>query len=199
MKKVVLLDADGVVFKKSPEYFSERFCREYGAPREEVETFFKNEFKLCTRGKADLKEELAKRLPAWGWPKSVEEYLEWWFSNDTELDEEVLAVTKELQKQGTECYLASDQEVYRSEYIVQKLLGRLNGAWFACDLGYTKSQPEFFKEIIKRWERRYTPQEMWFWDDMQHNVDSARSVGINAFLFTSVEDLKQVLQLGRGF
>ena len=59
MTKVVLLDADGVVIKKGDGYFSDRFVAEYGAPAEEVRAFFKNEFRLCQVGKADLKEELA--------------------------------------------------------------------------------------------------------------------------------------------
>lgn len=192
MPKVVLLDADGVVIKKGEGYFSDKFVREYGAPADEVRAFFKNEFLQCQVGKADLKEELGKRLPAWGWPKSVDSYLHYWFTSDVVLDEEVLAVAKELQKKGIECYLATDQEVYRSEYVAQMLLGKLCGAWFSCDLGVCKDNPEFFKQIIARWEGRYRPEEVLYFDDDQKNVDSARSVGIDARLFSSVEYLKRL-------
>ena len=195
MKKVILLDADGVVLKKGPEYFSERFCREYGGPVDEVRAFFKNEFRQCQVGKADLIQELDKRLPGWGWDKSTQEYLRYWFANDVVLDKEVLKVAKEIQGKGIECYLTTDQEIYRSEYLAVQLFGKLNGAWFSCDLGVPKSDPEFFKEIIRRWEGRYKPEEIWYWDDEQSNVDAARAAGINAYLYTSLDDLKRGVEL----
>jgi FMN phosphatase YigB (HAD superfamily) len=194
MPKVVLLDGDGVVLKKGKEYFSERFVREYGAPSQELINFFKKEFRLCQQGKADLKEELTKRLPAWGWQKSTEEYLEYWFNNDVILDEEVLTVAQELQERGIDCYLTTDQEQYRKEYVLKKLQGKLKGAWFSCDLGFQKSQPEFFQEVMRRWETRYLPHEIAYWDDEQRNIDTARLVGIHARLFTSVDDLKSNLK-----
>ncbi len=55
--KILLLDADGVTLKKQG-YFSDRLSREQNVPVEEIMPFYKNEFRLCQQGKADVKEEL---------------------------------------------------------------------------------------------------------------------------------------------
>lgn len=189
MPKVVLIDADGVVVKKTSEYFSERFAREYGAPNAELQEFFKNEFRQCQRGKLDIKEILTPRLPTWGWDRGVDEFLTYWFTTDVVVDEEVMAVVKEWRAKGVECYLATDQEQHRKDYIVNLLDGQFDGFWFSCDLGFSKSQPEFFKEILRRWDMRYKPQEIMFLDDDQENIDAAQSVGIDARLYTSTVSL----------
>ena len=64
--RAVLLDADGVAIKPHP-YFSQRLEDDFGISAEKILIFFRGEFKNCTLGKADLKDEIsAKYLPAWG-------------------------------------------------------------------------------------------------------------------------------------
>lgn len=189
LPKIILLDADGVVLKKHAEYFSEKFAREHDAPSDELKEFFKGPYKLCQTGKADLKEELKDRLSTWGWDKPVEEFLEFWFSEDVVLDQEVLALAQDLHAKGIQCYLATDQEKYRKAYIQQLLDGQLDGYFISCDLGFTKSQPEFFQAVLQKLGA--TPADVAYFDDDQQNVDTARSVGIDAHFFISIEDLKK--------
>ncbi|HVY72807.1 MAG TPA: HAD-IA family hydrolase [Candidatus Paceibacterota bacterium] len=188
MPKVVLLDADGVVLKKTDGYFSDRFAEEYGAPKEDVLEFFRGPFKLCQTGKADLKEELKDRLPAWGWSKSVEEFLEYWFE-EARLDDDVVAVAQTFREKGVKCYLATDQEKYRKEYIWKKLEGKLDGSFISSDIGFTKSQPEFFAAVLQ--QLGVESSDVTYFDDDQHNVDTAKSLGIDAHFYTSIGDLKK--------
>jgi len=189
MPKVILFDADGVVLKKGTEYFSERFAREYGAPNDELRAFFKNEFRLCQTSKADLKEELSKRLPGWGWQKSVEDFLDYWFVSDVVLDEAVLREVEKYRAQGVECYLTTDQEKYRAQYLLNKLEGKFDGFWFSCDLGFQKSEPEFFVEVLRKLDGRFEPSEIRYFDDDQKNVDTAKSLGIDAHFYRDTNDL----------
>lgn len=189
MPKVLLLDADGVVLKKR-EYFSERFAREQGILVEEMQEFFKNEFKLCQTGKADLKEALKEKLAGWGWEKSVDEFLEYWFTNDVELDEEVLLLVQDLRARGVMCFLSTDQEKYRKAYIQQLLDGQLDGYFISCDVGFTKSTPEFFQQILET--LNVPASEVSYLDDDQKNVDAAKSLGINAKFYSNIEDLKSI-------
>lgn len=188
MQKILLLDADGVVLKKR-EYFSERFAREQGIPVEEMQGFFKTEFKLCQTGKADLKEVLKDKLAGWGWEKSVDEFLEYWFT-DVELDEEVLAVVQDLRARGIQCFLSTDQEKYRKTYLQQLLDGQLDGYFISCDLGFTKSTPEFFQQVLEK--LNLPASEFSYLDDDQKNVDVAKSLGINAKFYSNIEDLKNI-------
>lgn len=58
--KAVLFDIDGVILEKNP--FSKRLSQKFNVPMEKISPFFQQEFKLCSVGRADLKEEVKKYL-----------------------------------------------------------------------------------------------------------------------------------------
>ncbi|KKR07315.1 MAG: hypothetical protein A3B13_02110 [Candidatus Liptonbacteria bacterium RIFCSPLOWO2_01_FULL_45_15] len=223
MTKAILFDADGVVLKKYKEYFvSQYFAREYKAPSDEINAFFAKDFRTCQRGKLDLKEELAKYLSRWNWPNGVDAFLEYWFTTDATIDAEVMNEVEKIRGNGFKCYLASDQEKYRAEYIV-KLLNyknyetdppsprlrdgsplfesspqvardraeenKFDRFFFSYELGYMKSEPEYFAGILKI--TGLQPEEFIYFDDDQKNIDVANSLGINAHFYTSIDDLKK--------
>ena len=191
MPKAFLFDADGVALKKQP-YFSKKIAEEYNVPYELMEPFYLNELKPCQVGKADIKEELAKYLPKWNWTKSVDEFLQYWFTTDVHPDEQVLALVGDQRARGIKCYLSSDQEKYRGEYIrtVAGLGAHFDGTFFSFEVGFSKSSPEYFKTVAEKIGLK--PEEIQFWDDDQGNVDVAKSVGIDAHFWTSIEDFKAV-------
>lgn len=191
MTKAILFDADGVVLKR-PGYFSEKFSKEYGVPLEIIVPFFKNEFRVCQLGQTDLKEILPPFLEAWGWKKSVEEFLNYWFSFDVQPDEKVLGVIKDLRDSGTKCYLASDQEKYRAEYLLEtaKFNQVFDGCYFSYELGVSKSDKTFFEKVLQ--DLGCIPSELIYFDDDQKNVDVAKALGIDARLYHSFEQLKQL-------
>ena len=117
MIKIFLFDADGVVIIPS-ERFSDRFSREFNVDYEEkIPPFFENDFEPCLTGRADLKEIIKPYLKRWGWKKSVDELLEYWFENENHIDERVIEVIKKLRAIGIKCYLATNQEKYRTQYL----------------------------------------------------------------------------------
>lgn len=185
--KVLLVDADGVVLKKNAEYFSEIFARNQGVPLEIVAPFYKNEFQLCQRGEADIKEELLKYLPSWKWEKTPTDFLNLWFTSDVSLDDEVVAHIQALRARGIKCYLVSNQEKYRAEYLKTKFEERsvFDGHFFSCDLGTHKSSSEYFKKVLE--SIACNPGEVRYLDNDQKNVDSAASLGIVAELYKGPE------------
>ena len=196
MTKAILFDADGVVLKKYKEYFvSQYFARKYNAPADEVNEFFKNAFRACQRGKLDLKEELAKHLPRWNWPNGVDAFLEYWFTSDATIDPEVMEEVEKIREKGFKCYLVSDQEKERANYLMEQLglKNEFARCFFSYQLGHMKSEPEYFKEIFKI--TGLEPEEFIYFDDDQKNVDVATSLGINAHLYTNIDDLKKVTNI----
>ncbi len=187
--KAILFDADGVVLKKTAEYFSVKFAREHGAPLAEVTEFFKTTFRRCQEGKLDLKEELGKLLPGWGWKGTTEEYLEYWFTTDAIIDPEVLKIVGEYRSRGVACYLATDQEKYRAEYLRKKLglESKFDGLFFSSELGYSKEQPEFFEAALKH--MGLAAAEILYIDDDAKNVEVAKGLGIDARFYKSIEDI----------
>lgn len=190
--KAILFDADGVVIKRQSEYFSVRFTREHGAPREELTAFFKSKFRECQIGKADLKAELEPLLSKWGWAEGADAYLRYWFSNDTETNPEVLKVVEDFRAKGVGCYLATDQEKYRARYIREELdlKNKFDGEFFSCDIGFSKSEPEFFAAVLEKLQ--FPAADVMYFDDDEENVKVAKSLGIDAYFYTGLKDFETV-------
>ena len=74
--------------------------------------------------------------------------------------------------------------------------GLFRDHFVTCEIGFKKSEPAFFEEIIRRLQVEMpslTPDEIVFFDDDQPKVDTALSVGINAHLYQSIDHVKEVL------
>lgn len=190
MLKAILFDADGVVLEKYKEYFSVKFAREYGAPLADITSFFNNEFGLCIRGKADVREILTAKLPGWNWDKGAEEFQKLWYAFDVHPDEKVLAEVKKFRQKGLKCYLVSDQEKYRAEFLENMLAGMLDGYFFSYQFGHTKHEPEFFKKLLAKMHVK--PEEVLYIDDDPKNIDVARSLGIDARVYKTIADMPRV-------
>lgn len=187
--KHVLFDADGVVIHRH-KYFSVRLSEDYGVDLELVTQFFKKEYGFCARGEADLKEELAKYLPAWGYPGTVDDLIEYWFSSEADIDEDALKVVASLRDLGISSHLASDNEHYRAEYLLNELelAKHFDQSFFSCDLKATKGEKEFFEKVLAVLEA--PPEEVFYWDDDPKNIAIAASVGIPGQVYKDIIDLK---------
>ena len=197
--KAILFDADGVVLKKRDKYFSQRLFEDYGLdiPPEKILKFFKNEYKLCVIGKADLKTEVEKYMKEWGWQGTVDELLEYWFSYENKLEERVLEVVRDLREKGIKCYLASDHSRFREDNLMKEvgMEKYFDGAFFSCDLGYTKAEEEYYEKIIE--DLNLEPAQIMFWDDEEGNVEIAKTMGIKAMFYKDfAEFVKEMQHLG---
>jgi HAD superfamily hydrolase (TIGR01509 family) len=190
--KAILLDVDGVVLFPRDKYFSQRLKEGgYDVDDEKVSQFFKNQYKKIVVGKADLKEELSKVIDDWGWSKTVDELLQYWFSYENKLNKEVIAFVQELRQKDVKCYLASDHSDYRKQDLLNNvgLSQYFDGAFFSSDIGFTKEDKEYYEQVLKQID--VAPDEILFVDDDSKNVEVAKSVLPNALTFTTVENLKE--------
>ena len=119
MIKVLIFDADGVLI--NGDIFSKRFSKEYNIDISKINTFFDGPFKDCIIGKADLKEVLAPYLKEWGWKDGVDNFLEYWFSSEHSIDQELIDYIQDRRSNGIKCVMATNQEKYRAEYMFNKI------------------------------------------------------------------------------
>lgn len=182
MLKVLLFDVDGVLVNGEP--FSQQLARDYGITLEMTTPFFKGPFFECLVGRADLKQEIADYLPQWGWQRSVDEFLAGWFSSETCIDEALLASIQRLRQQGLPCYLATNQERYRTAYILNEMgfVSKFEGIFSSAHIGYMKHEPAFFASVLAAFPG-VQAQEILFWDDSPGNVATARAAGMQAELY----------------
>ena len=198
MNKAILFDADGVLTLPE-EMFSVVYAKSHGLDPMPFEYFFKTEWQDFVLGKRDLKEHIRTNNDLWQWDGSPDKLLEYWFKTEDIQNEEMIELIKKVRQSGTPCYLATEQEKYRGDYMRNVMFKDLfDGYFVTAELGLKKSDPKFFTRIIELlngYGLGAQPSDVLFFDDSQSKVDVAKSVGINAHLFTGVQEFKEVLGL----
>lgn len=194
--EAVLFDADGVLTLPE-EVFTVLYSKSHGLDPEPFEQFFRESWPAIVTGKKDLKESIAEKPELWQWSGNVDDLLEYWFKTENVRNDELLTVIKGLKEQGLSCYLATDQERYRGDYMRRVMFKDLFEDYFiSSELGVTKTNPKFFELIIERLQLvnpELKASDIIFFDDSQSKVDTACSVGINGQLYKSVEQVKHFL------
>lgn len=193
MIKVMLFDVDGVIANGEP--FSQHLARDYGITREVTTPFFKGRFMECLVGRADLKQELTDQLPQWGWQGTIEELMSYWFRCEHSMNETLLASVARLRQQGIRCYLATNQERYRTIYILEQMgcANLFEGIFSSAHIGYLKHEPAFFEQALRQLDGVKT-NEILFWDDSPGNVATARAVGLQAELYQDFAHFEKQMQ-----
>ena len=188
MIKCIVFDFDGMVYL-TKEKFSERIARDFDIPPEEIKKFFQNEFANCQLGTADLKEELQKRLETWKWQGTVDELLEYWFS-DGDIDEEVLAFVAELRSRGLKCLICTNNEKYRLDYLRKKynLDEKFNGIVASYEVNARKPDERIYQQVMDI--SGLNPEESMICDDKEENLKILRDRGFASFQYRDFESFK---------
>lgn len=188
----ILFDLDGVVIKKH-SYFGHKFSEDFGIDLELINAFFKTDFQACLTGQADLKQTILPYLNTWGWKKSVDDLLEYWFGFESNLDQRLIETVRQLKARGIKCHLATNNEKYRTEYIKQRLglAKEFDEVFSSTDLGCTKSDPRFWSQIIQTLQ--LPASDITLWDDDAENVACAKQAGLSAFFYSNYTDFQQTL------
>jgi putative hydrolase of the HAD superfamily len=186
MIKTVLFDADGVLINGG--LFSVQLKRDFGLtiPND----FFENEFQPALIGKSDLKEILADKVKEWGWKKSVDDLLDYWFKAEHQIDQELIKIVKKLKAKGIMCVVVTNQEKYRAKYITEQMgFGELfDGVFASGNIGFKKPQEQFFQYVLDH--VKCNGDETIYFDDSPGYLDGAKSLGIHAYLYTGIKQLK---------
>ena len=190
--KHIFFDADGVVIKNK-YLFTQHLEQDYGIKMDKMLPFFTGVFRQCSVGKSDLKEELAKVIADWGWPGTVDELLAYWFSKGTQIDQEVVEYVKILREQGARCFMTTDQEKYRGQYLGRELgSGKIfERVFYSAEVGCSKKEQRFWEYVFG--EVNDAPESSLFIDDDKANVDSVAAFGLDTYLYTDLASLKQHL------
>ena len=119
----ILFDIDGVILRR-PYYFSEDLERR--GYRNVVLTLNKyfngHDHHHCCEGQSDTLTIITPYLKKFSWRGTAREYLRQQFDFERNfLDQELVLLIKKIKSFGIGCYLCSDQEKYRAEYILKEM------------------------------------------------------------------------------
>jgi len=117
---IVLFDIDGVLIKAFE--FGKWLKNNHLLTDEDLNEFFDGPFLKCSEGKADLIKELTPFLIKWGLHYSPEEFCQLWFKHDGLRIQSGHVLLNDCLKQGAKIGIASTQEKYRKQYIMENYL-----------------------------------------------------------------------------
>jgi len=193
--KCVLFDADGVLINS--EKFSVQYQKKFNVRADEITPFFKGEFNECIVGKADLIKLVKPWLKKWKWNGNAEEFLEFWFKAEHNIDEKIVKTIKKLRKAGIRCYLATNQEKYRIQYI-KKQMGfeeLFDNIFASGEIGHKKPDTQFYEFILNKLkkEQNINPKEIIFFDDSLRHVEEAKKLNIDAHVYKNFADFESII------
>ena len=193
--KAVMVDVDGVVIvHPEPQGWSGHLERDLGLSKTLLQSAFFEPYRQdIILGRADLRDRLTPVLAEIAPDLSADRLVRYWFEHDACLDQDLLAQLAPIRAGGLELHLATVQEHERARYIWDGLgLKRhFDGMHYAAELGWAKPAAQFFRAVTTR--SGFAPNEIFFIDDKQANVDAARREGWSAALWDGTRPLADLM------
>lgn len=115
------------------------------------------------------------------------------YKNHFEIFRDIMQMVKELKNNGYKVAALSDTNSIHSGY--NKKMGIYKVfpiKVLSHEVGMVKPNPEIYLYTLQK--LGVAPQEAFFTDDLQKNIDAANKLGIHGILFTSATKLRNKLQ-----
>jgi putative hydrolase of the HAD superfamily len=183
--KALMVDVDGVVVVRPADPARRSWAwnleTDLGLSLNQLQGhFFAVHWSDVVHGRADLHDRLALVLAEIAPGLSSQALADYWFEQDSILDQTLLDDLKALGTRGLELHLATVQEHHRARYLMENLgLGQVFQAiHYAADYGLSKPDPAFFRAVEAR--TGHEPESLLLIDDSLKNVESARVCGWQA-------------------
>lgn len=114
--------------------------------------------------------------------------------NSYQVNQNVVDTVKKVRSLGAKTCICTNNFPTRINALNQKFnfLADFNVVVLSYQIGAVKPDPKIFQTLITR--SGCLPSEIFYADDKQTNVDSALSLGINAFVYTGFEDFVNKLK-----
>jgi FMN phosphatase YigB (HAD superfamily) len=201
MITAIFVDLDGVIFQGA-ERFSVKYAKEHDIKLDEMTPFFVNQFKLCVKGEANLKDELSKVLTEWKWKGTVDELVNYWVNDNSIINEQLINELNNYVMQNIKIYVVTQQEKIRSDHL-QSLLGlklKYTKYFSSHMIHYGKTDSKFYISCLKQSESK--PNEVLFIDDNLKNITVAKEVGINTIFYENnkltIDKISKIISENKG-
>lgn len=195
MIDTIIFDLGGVLVSDAPLYYENKLCdfsealKFAGITKEMVEEIWKKHWSDMKIGKKDIQDIWEDLEPIINDAEKMEKF-KIMYEEKIIIDEEVLKFIKSLKGKYKLISLANESKFGIDLKIKKFNLNALfEKNYCSAYIGVAKPNKKIFDYVIK--DSKIDLQKTIFIDNQQNNIDGAKSVGINAILFTSLEQLKK--------
>ncbi|MEM5518414.1 HAD family hydrolase [Henriciella sp. AS95] len=184
--KLIAWDFDGVLNANIEDgifTWMKTFNEDTGLSVQSLATYlFNGRFQQAMIGQADLHELVGEWAETEGIPHRAGEVIDYWFDKDHIPDEQTLAIVRKARAAGITNVIATNNEVYRADWIEEQGFGEHMHTVFAAGrMCLAKPDLAYFAHIEEA--MGCTGREIILVDDMEENVLAARDHGWDAFHF----------------
>lgn len=191
MLKAAIFDLNGIFLQS--EKLSDRFERDYAVPVPEflpTLSEIMDKVRQPDAGRAfDYWEPVFKE---WNIHLSEQEFWDYWFKAE-KVSDEMVSLARTLKEKGIKVFILSNNFKERAEYYGHYpwVHDAVDKVYFSWQTGYIKPDTRAWSSILE--ENRLIAGDCIYFDDQEKNLKAAESVGIEAHMFTTEEELKKII------
>jgi putative hydrolase of the HAD superfamily len=192
MIRAVVLDLNGVFLES--RYLTERLKEDFGIPIDESIKVLKGSMSIV-RLDPEVKVYTFWKtlLDKYHVNMDEEEFLGYWFSGES-LVYELIDLCKELREKSVKVYILSNNFKERTEYYrknFSEIFENVDNAFFSWETGNVKSDIDTYEKILGK--IGLEGREVIYFDDSKANVNLAKKVGINAYVYDGLDRTKEII------
>lgn len=186
--KAIIFDMNGVFINDSGP-LSKRVGRDFNINVDHFHTLLKTALKQVrvTGSKSSLAWQPVLDLLN----ISYDDFFKYWFKGEN-LNTKLLLLASSLRRQGIKIIILSNNFPERTNYyrkIYPELFSQVDKQYFSWETGNIKPDPQAILQVIN--DHNYLPEEYLYFDDKEENLETARKLGVPAYLYKSVEEIKK--------
>jgi putative hydrolase of the HAD superfamily len=181
MRSVLMVDVDGVLVHGRPadgKPFATDLEADLGVSLAKLQAeFFEPHWEAIVTGRAAMMDRLPQVLTRLAPAVTPQQFLNYWFENDSRLDRAMVAALRRHRAGGVKVFLATNQEHLRASWLMEKLglAAEVDGILYSAALGDRKPGAAFYRLAAERAGAK--PADIAFIDDALPNVEAARRAG----------------------
>lgn len=193
MVKAVVFGLHGVLV--TSQKLSERFRDYLGVPETHFIPVLEGAMnKMRLPGAGDGYRYFEEHMKAWGVALPPRLFWNFWFESE-EAAPEMVGLMETLRGRGIKIIVLSNNFKERTEYYDRRfpfLRALTDAVYYSWQTGFVKSDPRAYQKILA--DFNCAPQDVLFFDDSKEHIAVAAGLGINAHMFQSIGDAREVLR-----
>ncbi len=194
MIKAVIFDVGGVLHVNAHLDIVKDISKEFNIDYVLSENTYKELIPLLVTGKITEKEfwkKFINRIQFAGDLPQLSLFIRT-YNKNFKINDDVIMIVNKLKKKNYKLCVLSNTITAHTEYNKKRNIYKyFDNLIFSHETGLSKPDPRFFKLALE--QLSVSAFEAVFIDDLEENVNAAKSLGINAILFISSDQLKSDL------